>query len=672
MVELLGWINNDFTNSGFGSHIVDDTLQFPGRPGKGTKQIVLMGDSWTQMAGAEIDIDAWLDCPNDWVSDNIAFSGTETAEWSNKNPKRPTWVQDQLGTLKKSAIKTVWLSIGGNDLQFAASLDPRLNGTRATNEANVDAWFSDLTNNIEETISEVEKQIGSNSITIVATGYAMPIKLPLKLRLLAKRLLNNSQWRAKYGSSERATVAVVTKKLNQAIERATEKFSNVIFVDLTYYFGASGNGPSDRKYFWDGFHLNGKGSKRLLRHPTINAQLCGGKSKQSHTSATDYSWWDNIHNLSKGFFNGLFFPTLKDLWNGFVQADLESDKIRIVLKNKKGRCLDNPRPTYWHSKVQVWDCHTAKAIGWVYDKKSGYIRNQKGLCLDAPFRNSNGYQLQIYPCTTWWTNANQQFDILKNGDHWLLKSRYGKCVDNSRDENGGRVHMWDCDTSNINQQWEVLDYYRQPYNTLDVVMQEQHQQASCATFELQSGMKCWDYGNRYLKTSEKCKGTQCTKSDDRNTCCKPARTSCLKPGACCALGTTCYGCPAGDEFQWAWHCGTSRRCKTRGSGCKKRPGDCVVWGSDSYGCPFGNEHVLPAVCSSSRRCKYAPSVETEAEQALMLESEADEAVMADPELIPTIVGIFAVVGLFAILYYLVQGCKGEHYSTIPEPIEQEI
>lgn len=74
-----------------------------------------------------------------------------------------------------------------------------------------------------------------------------------------------------------------------------------------------------------------------------------------------------------------------------------------------------------------------------------------GICLDASERNSNGGKVHMWECNR--MNQNQQwlYDISSN----QIKSLDGKCLDASeRNSNGGKVHMWDCDTNNWNQQWQ--------------------------------------------------------------------------------------------------------------------------------------------------------------------------------------------------------------------------
>jgi len=132
--------------------------------------------------------------------------------------------------------------------------------------------------------------------------------------------------------------------------------------------------------------------------------------------------------------------------------------------------------------------------------------------------------------------------------------------------------------------------------------------ASCALYEQDTGLKCWDVLiNGVLDKERKCRGPKCEPIDGA-TCCRTIPVTCLKGGECCAWGSQCFGCPNGNEYVSIWSCWTSRRCKsTVLPTCPKRPGECCIAGSDCWGCPFGTEHCLPGVCGSSRRCSDAPS-----------------------------------------------------------------
>merc|ERR1712070_1068587 len=83
---------------------------------------------------------------------------------------------------------------------------------------------------------------------------------------------------------------------------------------------------------------------------------------------------------------------------------------------------------------------------------SSQIKARHGKCLDASERNKNGGKVHMWDCNT--SNQNQQWDY--DSGTGQIKARHGKCLDASeRNKNGGKVHIWDCNTSNQNQQWDL-------------------------------------------------------------------------------------------------------------------------------------------------------------------------------------------------------------------------
>jgi len=87
------------------------------------------------------------------------------------------------------------------------------------------------------------------------------------------------------------------------------------------------------------------------------------------------------------------------------------------------------------------------------DKTAGQgqlIKAVHGKCLDASQRNQNGGKVHMWNCDA--SNHNQQWAY--NPTLKQIKNVHGKCLDASeRNDDGGKVHMWDCATSNPNQQW---------------------------------------------------------------------------------------------------------------------------------------------------------------------------------------------------------------------------
>jgi len=157
-----------------------------------------------------------------------------------------------------------------------------------------------------------------------------------------------------------------------------------------------------------------------------------------------------------------------------------------------------------------------------------------------------------------------------------------------------------CQGGDLYMSWNDVHQYALEFNFWNDVPT-----GSCRNFEASTGKKCWNLGGRSLNQDAFCQGDECSLVDAPQ-CCVYKKVTCLNSNSCCAWGTTCYGCPDNGKsrFEWAWNCGTSRRCNGGSKNiCRKNPGDCCVYGSDCHGCPWGNEHVWPNVCGSSRRCK---------------------------------------------------------------------
>jgi len=74
-----------------------------------------------------------------------------------------------------------------------------------------------------------------------------------------------------------------------------------------------------------------------------------------------------------------------------------------------------------------------------------------GICLDASERNNDGGKVHMWECDR--GNHNQQwiFDVEKG----RIQNAHGKCLDASeRSKDGGKVHMWSCIDNEPNQQWQ--------------------------------------------------------------------------------------------------------------------------------------------------------------------------------------------------------------------------
>merc|ERR1712006_22245 len=75
---------------------------------------------------------------------------------------------------------------------------------------------------------------------------------------------------------------------------------------------------------------------------------------------------------------------------------------------------------------------------------SSQIKARHGKCLDASERNKNGGKVHMWDCNTLNPNQQWRYDAVT----LQIKSSDGRCLDASeRNKNGGKVHMWDCNTS---------------------------------------------------------------------------------------------------------------------------------------------------------------------------------------------------------------------------------
>lgn len=92
---------------------------------------------------------------------------------------------------------------------------------------------------------------------------------------------------------------------------------------------------------------------------------------------------------------------------------------------------------------------------------AGRVKAVHGICLDAPKRSTAGSKVHMWDCSS--TNKNQQWTY--NAVTGQIRNRHGICLDASqRSTKGGNVHMWACNTANKNQQWEYNSKSRQIRN----------------------------------------------------------------------------------------------------------------------------------------------------------------------------------------------------------------
>jgi len=91
-----------------------------------------------------------------------------------------------------------------------------------------------------------------------------------------------------------------------------------------------------------------------------------------------------------------------------------------------------------------------------------FVRNQHGICLDAKRRRDRGGTVHMWDCQQsgeqdeW--NKNQHWNLVVDSEdaevvQGEVKSHDGICLDSSEAMNGGKVWMWPCSKSNKRQQW---------------------------------------------------------------------------------------------------------------------------------------------------------------------------------------------------------------------------
>jgi len=100
------------------------------------------------------------------------------------------------------------------------------------------------------------------------------------------------------------------------------------------------------------------------------------------------------------------------------------------------------------------DCPKWIAKEATTDPKHGQFKSKAGKCLDASQRDMDGGKVHMWDCDV--NNQNQQWTYTgENGaSSGLLKAQYGRCLDASeRNKEGGKVHIWSCNSANQNQIW---------------------------------------------------------------------------------------------------------------------------------------------------------------------------------------------------------------------------
>lgn len=109
-----------------------------------------------------------------------------------------------------------------------------------------------------------------------------------------------------------------------------------------------------------------------------------------------------------------------------------------------------PRPT--PSPTHVFNEHEQ----WDYNPSTHLISNVNGICVDASHRNNVGGRVHMWTCNS--NNLNQQWSY--NSVTGQIKNMHGICLDandDGRNGDGKVAHMWTCNSNYVNQQWDIYE-----------------------------------------------------------------------------------------------------------------------------------------------------------------------------------------------------------------------
>ena len=118
----------------------------------------------------------------------------------------------------------------------------------------------------------------------------------------------------------------------------------------------------------------------------------------------------------------------------------------------KQRCMANSACNFAHCDTSTTKCtcHEYSTCATTRTPSNSGTSWQKTILKIGGGTTINGGKVHMWACDT--GNANQQWNY--NPTTGQIKNLHGICLDASqRGANGGKVHMWACGTGNANQQW---------------------------------------------------------------------------------------------------------------------------------------------------------------------------------------------------------------------------
>jgi len=201
--------------------------------------------------------------------------------------------------------------------------------------------------------------------------------------------------------------------------------------------------------------IQGFWGKSLAHHPEMKVPQCT-------VNLADGWKFDGAFNIAIGTQGSYDLSALlrKGFRNDALSAVAVNGDCKLVTyqHNFGGKAVIVPPGEYRSNAlvelgVLMDDVSSVKilSLGASVASSDRQIKNRHGICLDASQRSTNGGKVHMWGCNT--GNANQQWAY--DGATGQIKSQHGICLDASqRSTNGGKVHMWGCNTGNANQQWK--------------------------------------------------------------------------------------------------------------------------------------------------------------------------------------------------------------------------
>lgn len=113
------------------------------------------------------------------------------------------------------------------------------------------------------------------------------------------------------------------------------------------------------------------------------------------------------------------------------------------------------------AKLWIWDCDGSNNQRWYFGARGELfpMANEK-MCVDLPGNKyDNGNQLELWECNGL-PQQHWQYDSKMKTIYLSTSQDATKCVDlrNGGQASGTPIQIWDCITTDVNQQWDVYQF----------------------------------------------------------------------------------------------------------------------------------------------------------------------------------------------------------------------